>query len=147
MSNYASIEEAISTLRRAMIGAKDRLGEGLQLTRTQLEILLMLSQEEQTTSDLARRLFLTRGAVTQTVNTLVRRHFIRREAAAHDRRIILLQLTTEGRQLTSRVQALRHQFIERLADQLTPNETETLLTIARKLTLIFEDQHTPKTND
>jgi DNA-binding MarR family transcriptional regulator len=137
--NVARIEKAMDTMRRAMVGARERLGEGLQLTRTQLEILLILIENPQTTSDLAKRLFLTQSAITQTIDTLVRRDLVERHPSEHDRRIIELHLSPSGQELTSRVCGLRRQHMESLIATLTSEEIEVLITVTEKLTTLFEE--------
>ncbi len=139
----ARMEKAMDAMRRAMAGARERLGEGLQLTRTQLEILLILVENPQTTSELAKRLFLTQSAVTQTIDTLVRRDLVERHASEHDRRIIKLQLSPSGRELTGRICALRRKHMESLIAALTPEEAEVLITITQKLTALLEQTKPP----
>ena len=127
----------MDSLRRALAGARERFGEGLQLTRTQIEILIMLSEKPRTTGELAGQLFLTQSAITQTIDTLVRRGLVVRVPFAEDRRVVRLQLTASGREVTGDVCALRRRHMERLLGQLTPIEVETMISITHKLTEMF----------
>lgn len=122
-----------------MVKARERLGDGLQLTRTQLEILFMLVENPQTTRDLARRLFLTQSAVTQTIDTLVRRNLIERHHDEQDRRIVRLHLSPSGRGLTERLGSMRRQHIEALLAKLTEGEVEVLISITEKLTQLINE--------
>lgn len=135
----------MDSMRRALAGARERLGEGLQLTRTQLAILIMLAEKPRTTGDLAGQLFLTQSAVTQTLDTLVRRGLVVRVPFAEDRRVVRLQLTSQGREVTGDVCALRRRHMERLLEQLSPDELEAMISITNKLTEMFNATADPVT--
>jgi MarR family 2-MHQ and catechol resistance regulon transcriptional repressor len=138
-SRLEELQTTIAAMRRAFISAREQLGTGLQLTRTQLEILSILGEGfEQTVSDLARRLFLTQSAVTQTVDSLVRRSLVERLPDASDRRIVRLVLSDEGRRLVGRVRELRQQHLQDLVAQLSPEELEALISAMRNVTAFIE---------
>ena len=137
--NLERVEQSLDSLRRALAGARERFGEGLQLTRTQIEILIMLAEKPRTTGDMAGQLFLTQSAVTQTIDTLVRRGLVVRVPFAEDRRVVRLQLTSAGRKLTGDICALRRRHMERLLNQLSGPEVEALLSIAQKMTGLFNE--------
>jgi DNA-binding MarR family transcriptional regulator len=81
---------------------------------------------------------LTQSAVTQTVDTLVRRNLVERHPGDTDRRIIRLTLTQEGIKLTTHIEQLRENYLNSLMQVLSPEEVETLITITRKLTNLVE---------
>jgi DNA-binding MarR family transcriptional regulator len=142
--NLLKVEAAMNALRLAMVGARERMGEGLQITRTQLEILMLLSAEPQTTGELAQRLFLTQSAVTQTLDTLVRRNLVERLADENDRRITRLQLSPSGRNITSHHRSLRHEFMQAFVSQLTEPEIENFISVTSKLTQQLKETKLPK---
>jgi DNA-binding MarR family transcriptional regulator len=137
--NQLKLEAAMDAMRRAMMGARERLGEGLQLTRTQLEILMVFSEKPRTTSELARLLMLTQGAVTQTIDTLVRRDLIERHHEEHDRRIVRLKLTPAGMKITDHLRNLHHKSMHSLIELLTDAETDLLIAVTEKMTTLFND--------
>ena len=138
------LENAMDTMRRAVTNARERLGSDLQLTRTQLEILMILTDKPaQTTSELARGLFLTQSAVTQTIDTLARRGLIERRPDEHDRRIIHLHLSSTGLEITSKVRRLRHKHIQELVSQLTEGEINAMITATEKFAALLEDTQYP----
>jgi DNA-binding MarR family transcriptional regulator len=144
--NLQRVEQAMGTMRRAMAGARERFSEGLQLTRTQLEILLML-ESPQTTGDLAQRLFLTQSAVTQTIDTLVRRDLVERQPDADDRRVTRLALSAAGKELTSHISSLRRKYMQEMVARLSESEIEAMISINEKLTQLFDEAKTkPKEN-
>jgi DNA-binding MarR family transcriptional regulator len=60
------------------------------------------------TNELARLLFLTKPTVSSVVNTLERRGWVERERLAHDRRLVEMRLTPEGRKLVAQVSRAQH---------------------------------------
>jgi len=129
----------MDALRQAMAGARHRMGEGIQLTRTQLEVVLLLAGGPKTTGELARALFVTQSAVTQTIDTLVRQSLVERRPDEDDRRVVRLWLSPDGRHLTKRLCDLRRRHIQSLVAKLTAGEIEALISIARKLTEQLND--------
>jgi DNA-binding MarR family transcriptional regulator len=141
--NAEKLETAMDGMRRAMMAARERLGEGLQLTRTQIEILMLLSDRSLPTGEIARKLFLSQSAVTQTIDTLVRRELVERHPDEQDGRMIRLELSRGGRQLTSHVRGLRREFIQSLTEQLSSKELEVMITVTSKLTALLEEKKSP----
>src|SRR5689334_22025941 len=124
-SNIQRLEAAMTLLKRAHMTAREDLSQGFQLTRTQLEILVMFGEQATwTVGELAMRLGLTPSAITQTVETLVRRGLVDRRPDDHDRRVIRLELGAAGHELTARLHALRHARMQAIADILTDAEID-----------------------
>jgi DNA-binding MarR family transcriptional regulator len=138
-TNRQRVADAMDAMKRAMAASREQFTGGLQLTRTQLEILLLLSSGSFTTGEMAGQLVLTQSAVTQTVDTLVRRNLVERHPGDTDRRVIHLTLTPDGATLTTRIGQLREEYLNSLMRILTPDEVETLITITRKLTSLIEE--------
>ena len=132
--------------RVAIKDARERIGEGLQLSRTQLEILLMLHESARTTSELAKSLALTQGAITQTIDTLVRRTLVERYPDESDRRIVRLRISTAGQELTTKLGEFRQAKMHALYGRLSSEETQSLVSIARKMTELIEDPTLKKIN-
>jgi len=134
------VESAMDALRHALAGARERFGQGLGLTRTQLEILVCLNDNAQTTRNLARRLFLTPSAVTQTIDTLVRRGLITRRPDDRDHRVTHLLLSTEGQKLTQHIHSLRRRHLRELIERLSMAEVAVLITITEKLAELYNEE-------
>jgi DNA-binding MarR family transcriptional regulator len=132
--NLIRVEAAMDAMRQAIMGARERLGEGLQLTRTQIGILILLIEGPQTTGELARRMLISPSAVTQTIDTLVRRDLIERHADEADRRIIQLHLSPAGREITDNLASMRRRYIESLIEHLTEEEIRVFISITEKMT-------------
>ena len=137
--NLQKIEDALDAMRRATVNALRGLGEGLNLTRSQLEILFILAKTSQTTGELARRLSLTQSAVTQTIATLVDRDLIARHPSELDRRIIHLELSPAGRKITDHLRELRHKNMQALAAELSDSEINAFVSATQKLTALLNE--------
>lgn len=124
-------------MRQAIMSARHRMGEGLGLTRTQLEVLLLLAGHSKTTGDMAKALMVTQSAATQTIDVLVRQGLVERRPDEDDRRVVRLWLSPSGLQLTNRLCEQRRRFIKSFAAELSDTEVEALITITNKLTTLI----------
>jgi DNA-binding MarR family transcriptional regulator len=137
------LDQALNALKQAAVSAREHLHAGLTVTRTQLEILHHLSlQPEQTVSELAAKLYLTQSAVTQTVDTLVRRELVMRQASAEDRRVSRLSLTDGGEDVMASLRRQRRARVEALAAQLTDAEIDALISATGKMISFIKSNQT-----
>ena len=67
------------------------------LTNTQEHILMLLSEESLTNSDLARRLNVSQAAVTKAIKSLVKEGMLETSKDPNDARVIFYQLTDMAR--------------------------------------------------
>ena len=137
--NIERVEQAFNEMRLALAGARQRFSEGSTLTRTQLEIISQLIDGPRTTSELAKALFLTQSAVTQTVDTLVRQALVARIPDAGDRRVTRLELSAEGKRVTNHLRGLKRKKMEEIMVKLTADEVEAMISITRKFTEVFNE--------
>jgi DNA-binding MarR family transcriptional regulator len=138
--NLKHVEAAMDDLGRAMRSARKSLGKGLQLTSTQLEILMILSKNSnQTTGELAKSLFFTQSAITQTVETLYRRGLVVRLPGKNDRRIIQLHLSPAGRKITDRIHTMKHENMQLLVSSLSEDEVKTMISAIEKSTAMLKE--------
>src|SRR5690606_1779885 len=77
---------------------------------------------------LARRMGLSRSAVTGLVDDMVRSGLVRREDDPDDRRIIRLALTPDGETALQRMLACRARVVADALGSVSAAETEALLT-------------------
>ncbi len=116
-------------------GRNIRLAEGrlreVGLSVAQFDVLAHVGAHEGITQqELAQRLLVTQGAITQLLDRLEQRGVIRR---CPDGRINRLVLTEEGRRLRDSVVPQQEQFQAEQFAALTPGERRQLLTLLGKL--------------
>jgi DNA-binding MarR family transcriptional regulator len=82
---------------------------------------------------LANRLAVTRGTVTATVDRLEQGGYAKRKTIAEDRRTYIIELTPEGKKAFEEHHKHHLRLMEELIPLLSKEETNTLITILRKL--------------
>ena len=109
--------------------------EGHGLTFVQWATLMRLRDEPTLTAgEICRDLHHDSGAFTRVLDHLEERDLVRRERSENDRRVVLLQLTADGRRA---VQTMLPVVVERLnyaLQDLSAAEVATLAKLLRRLT-------------
>ncbi|MCX7325108.1 MAG: MarR family transcriptional regulator [Hyphomicrobiales bacterium] len=103
----------------AMAGRLKRIG----LSVPQFDVLSTLSEREGITqSELAERLYVTKGNVSGLVDRLVDAAMVERRAIASDRRSYALHLTPHGRDLAEQGLQTQRDYVGRTLGRLEPDE-------------------------
>ncbi len=102
---------------------KRAVGEKLSGTRAQ--ILRLLGQgRRRTASQVARYLGVTKPAVTQVVDSLVRQRLVRRVPATRDRREVHLRLTDKGRKFLRSIQQTQRETLRAVFQGVSQRDFE-----------------------
>ena len=99
------------------------------LTNTQEHILMLLSEESLTNSELARRLNVSQAAVTKAIKSLVKEGMLETSKDPKDARVIFYQLTELARPVAAEHHHHHEHTLsayEQVANQFTPNEQEVI---------------------
>ena len=102
----------------------------VRLTNTQEHILMLLSQESLTNSDLAKRLNVSQAAVTKAVKALVEQKMLQTFKDKKDARVTFYRLTDLARPIAEEHQ---HHHVhtldtyQRLAEQFSSDEQEIIV--------------------
>lgn len=99
------------------------------LTNTQEHILMLLSEESLTNSELARRLNVSQAAVTKAIKSLVKEAMLETSRDPKDARVIFYQLTELARPVAAEHHHHHEHTLsayEQVANQFTPNEQEII---------------------
>ena len=102
----------------------------VRLTNTQEHILMLLSQESLTNSDLAKRLNISQAAVTKAVKALVEQKMLETFKDEKDARVTFYRLTDLARPIAEEHQ---HHHVhtldtyQRLAEQFSSDEQEVIV--------------------
>ena len=125
------------SVQHAALGARLR---GLSLA--QFDILAQIGAEEgQSQKELADRLVVTQGNVTQLLQKLEKRHLVARPP---DGRCNRLQLTLAGRRLRDALVPGQERAVAQLFAALSDDELETLTRLLRKLSRTAPGESTEK---
>ncbi|AAL00780.1 transcriptional regulator, MarR family [Streptococcus pneumoniae PCS8203] len=99
------------------------------LTNTQEHILMLLSEESLTNSELARRLNVSQAAVTKAIKSLVKEGMLETSKDSKDARVIFYQLTDLARPIAEEHHHHHEHTLltyEQVATQFTPNEQKVI---------------------
>ena len=88
-------------------------------------------------SDIAAKLNITVGSLTTSMNSLVKKGYVTRERGKEDRRVVYISLSEKGRHAYEHHKQFHHDMIEAILQDLTPDETESLVKALAKLNLWF----------
>lgn len=102
----------------------------VRLTNTQEHILMLLSQESLTNSDLAKRLNVSQAAVTKAVKPLVEQKMLETFKDKKDARVTFYRLTDLARPIAEEHQHHHVHTLEtyqRLAEQFSSDEQEVIV--------------------
>lgn len=101
----------------------------VKLTNTQEHILMLLSEESLTNSELARRLNVSQAAVTKAIKSLVKEGMLETSKDPKDARVIFYQLTDLARPIAEEHHHHHEHTLltyEQVATQFTPNEQKVI---------------------
>lgn len=116
--------------------------EGHSISRSQLELLFTIKQDQPTTAkQLAEKLHLTPGAISQFIEELSEQSLVTREVDPGDRRRQLLRLSPEGDKLIRAFDRRRRAIMERVIENLSDEELVIWLKIHQKLISEFKQIH------
>ena len=88
-------------------------------------------------SMIAKELSVTVGTLTIAMNSLVKKGYVTRERGKEDRRVVYISLSEKGRHAYEHHEQFHHDMIEAILQDLTPDETESLVKALAKLNLWF----------
>lgn len=134
-----SREEKIAALMTAFLQLKRSMnrqlieGDTCSATPVQTEILMRIARGADRASDVAAGMGATASAVTQHVNQLVEHGFVKKAESLHDKREIILSLTTAGRHVIDTKQRLMRARVEQLVAALTDTELDQFIAISNKI--------------
>lgn len=102
------------------------LEHDIQITSDQMALLGLVNKanDEVSQQDLASILNKDKSAILRGVDILERKGYIRRESKPNDRRINLLVLTTEGKEILGKALEVEKVFIERVNGKISVEDYE-----------------------
>jgi len=132
------LQHELGALKRVMLGSREQLLGKLQLTRTQIEVLMALVMGgTQTVGDIAAGLAVSHSAATQTIETLVKRGLVERTPDERDRRIVRTSLSPDGQALADRLRRGRTKRMNTVFGALRDEELELMIKVVQQLATQF----------
>jgi DNA-binding MarR family transcriptional regulator len=131
LSLATNLERVVSVIRRLMPS------EGLSLTAVSTLRHLELSGSTRLT-ELAAAQAVSQPAMTQLVTRLERDELVARHASGSDARVVLVDLTSAGRELLARQRAVRAERLSELLDRVPVRDRATILAATRAMELLAD---------
>ncbi len=105
------------------------------LKRTEIEILYYLSHcgERNTAKDIRLSLYMNKGHISQTTDSLRQKGYISSSRDENDYRIVHYTITDEAKSLTTEIDEAIVKLYDALFDGVSPEDMETLKRVAGKL--------------
>ena len=112
---------------------RSRFTHDFQSSLPRYDVLTALAQfpDGLTMGQVARKLMVTKGNITGVIGRLESNGYIVRSTSAEDRRVQLVRLTDEGRELWERMHAAYREVVEHVLQGLSDADAQKL---ARQLT-------------
>jgi len=128
--NEIVIKQIVNGIRRlvkAVYLDSSKFSRQFGLTGPQSTVLrTLISEGSMSSADLSRRLYMTPANMTGIIDRLGRKGLVDRIRQLEDRRVVMLNLTAEGRQIgASLPDPIESKFISQLAD-LEPEHVQLL---------------------
>ena len=82
---------------------------------------------ENTMSVVAKKLGITAGSLTTSVNSLVNKKYVTRQRSEEDRRVVFLRLTQKGKRAYEHHREYHRQMTEAVISRLDENEVPVLI--------------------
>ena len=92
-------------------------------------------------SSIAAKLKITVGSLTTSMNSLVKKGYVKRERSEKDRRVVFIQLTNKGRMAYHHHAEFHRQMTEAVIAELNENETDVLVKALDGLRKFFRQYH------
>ena len=102
-------------------------------------IIAITMYDHQTASEVARKLHLTPGTLTTTIDRLIKKGYVRRIRGEDDRRVIRLGLTKKGRLVYRAHYTFHRQMVHSFLKDLDSDEVKTIEKAIRNLEAFLED--------
>ena len=90
-------------------------------------------------SAIAKQLHVTTGTLTISINSLVKKGYVKRERSERDRRVVYIMLTAKGKLAYRHHAEFHRKMTEALVEGLDPEETKLLVRALTNLKNFFEN--------
>ncbi len=117
-------------------------GEFCNISNNDMHVIEAVGIEEpRSMSEVAKRLNITTGTLTKSINALVRKKYVERERSEKDKRVVRLSLTEAGVRAYEHHARFHKNMIEDIKQQLNEGETRILIATLGKLVAYFQEKY------
>ncbi len=137
MDTYATLNDILVNLFRDIMTLESQAiikGEYQDITNNDMHVIEAIGTgEPKNMSTIAKQLSVTVGTLTIAMNSLVKKGYVIRERGQEDRRVVYISLSEKGLKAFRHHENFHRQMIDAVLKDLTPEETDSLVTALAKL--------------
>lgn len=137
MDIYARLNDVLVNLFRDIMTLEERAiitPEYQDITNNDMHVIEAIGMEQpKNMSTIAKALSVTVGTLTIAMNSLVKKGYVVRERGVEDRRVVYISLSERGRKAYLHHQEFHRRLIDSILEDLTADETESLVKALAKL--------------
>ena len=143
MGTYETLNEVLVSLFRDVNDIEQKAiitSEFGDLTNNDMHVIEAIGIDEpKNMSTIARALSVTVGTLTISMNSLVKKGYVKRERSEQDRRVVYIMLTAKGKLAYKHHAEFHKKMTEALVEGLDPEETKLLVRALTSLKNFFEE--------
>ena len=137
MDTYAALNDVLVNLFRDIMELEEQAiitQEYQDITNNDMHVIEAIGVgEPKNMSTIAKLLSVTVGTLTIAMNSLVKKGYVIRERGKEDRRVVYIPLSEKGLRAYRHHEEFHRQMIEAVLENLTEDETESLVKALAKL--------------
>ena len=137
MDTYAALNDVLVNLFRDIMELEEQAiitQEYQDITNNDMHVIEAIGVgEPKNMSTIAKLLSVTVGTLTIAMNSLVKKGYVTRERGKEDRRVVYISLSEKGLRAYRHHEEFHRQMIEAVLENLTEDETESLVKALAKL--------------
>lgn len=137
MDTYATLNDALVNLFRDVMTLEEEAiisQEYQDITNNDMHVIQAIGLgEPKNMTAIAKLLSVTVGTLTIAMNSLVKKGYVNRERGKEDRRVVYISLSDKGRRAYQHHEEFHRQMIDAILEDLTQDETESLVKALAKL--------------
>ena len=140
--SYDTLNEILVVLFNEIMDIEEKAiitGEFRDISNNDMHIIEAVEAcEPKNMSTIAKKLAVTMGTLTTTMNSLVKKGYVTRERSEEDRRVVYMSLTDKGKRAYKSHQAFHHEMIEAVVEGMSKEEKEILVNSLNRLRGFFD---------
>lgn len=137
MDTYAALNDVLVNLFRDIMELEEQAiitQEYQDITNNDMHVIEAIGVgEPKNMSTIAKLLSVTVGTLTIAMNSLVKKGYVIRERGKEDRRVVYISLSEKGLRAYRHHEEFHRQMIEAVLENLTEDDTESLVKALAKL--------------
>lgn len=141
METYETLNEVLVNLFRDINDLEEKAiitGEYRDLTNNDMHVIEAIGIEApKNMSSIAKKLSVTVGTLTISMNSLVKKGYVVRKRSEEDRRVVFISLSEKGRKAYFHHKEFHEQMIHGVVGDLTEEELDALVRALTKLNSWF----------